>query len=57
MGIDQYFNIIKAFDNDNIVMDAFRGNKKGEMADVRVLAGGVFNIVHPGHVRFLKKAK
>jgi FAD synthetase len=23
----------------------------------RVLAGGVFNIIHPGHILFLKKAK
>ncbi len=23
----------------------------------KVLAGGVFNTIHPGHVRFLKKAK
>ena len=39
-------------------MDAMRGKKKGKGASgVRVLAGGVFNIVHPGHVHFLKKAK
>jgi FAD synthetase len=24
---------------------------------IKVLAGGVFNIVHPGHILFLKKAK
>lgn len=41
-----------AFDHEKIIADAIKmsGKKK-------VLAGGVFNIVHPGHVHFLKKAK
>ena len=35
-------------------MDAQKWMRAG---GVRVLAGGVFNIVHPGHVHFLEKTK
>jgi len=43
-----------AFDHGKIIEDSSRMLGK---RSVRVLAGGVFNIIHPGHVHFLEKAK
>ena len=45
-----------AFDHGKIIRDAVRlAGKTGKRA--KVLAGGTFNMVHPGHVHFLRKAK
>jgi 8-oxo-dGTP diphosphatase len=43
-----------AFDHRKIIEDGARLNEK---KGVKVLVGGTFNIVHPGHVYFLLKAR
>jgi 8-oxo-dGTP diphosphatase len=41
-----------AFDHDKIIMDAL-----GFLKPRKVLAGGAFNLIHPGHLHFLEQAK
>ena len=44
-----------AFDHKRIIEDAMKAAKNSKKK--KVMAGGVFNIIHPGHVYFLKMAK
>jgi len=46
-----------AFDHARIIADAIEGAAPGETPGRKVLAGGVFNMIHPGHRHFLGEAR